>query len=68
MELETAQFARVLRERVRKQMNDYSDDMISGQCTDFAEYRRLTGVIQGLALAERNLLDLVADAEKESHE
>jgi len=46
------------RANLRKQMNDYADDVATGGCADFPEYKRLCGVIQGLALAERTLLDL----------
>jgi hypothetical protein len=58
-------FASVLREKIRKDMNDYTDDMAGGACTDFSEYQKLCGVIQGLALAERHLLDLVEKINKD---
>ncbi len=58
-------FASVLREKIRKDMNDYTDDMAGGACTDFSEYQKLCGVIQGLALAERHLLDLVDKINKD---
>ncbi|MCW3977876.1 MAG: hypothetical protein NWE77_08085 [Candidatus Bathyarchaeota archaeon] len=47
-----------LREEIRKMMNEWSDHLSSGGCKDFAEYTHGTGVIKGLALAERELLDL----------
>ena len=49
-------------------MNDYTDDMANGVCVDFAGYQKLCGVIQGLALAERHLLDLVEAAHKEDED
>jgi len=58
-------FAIVLRDKIRKDMNDYTDDMANGVCGDFAAYQKLCGVIQGLALAERHLLDLVELQQKE---
>lgn len=61
-------FADVLREKIRKDMNDYTDDMANGVCADFAGYQKLCGVIQGLALAERHLLDLVEAQKKEEEE
>ncbi len=64
MELETSQFAQELRKKIRKIMNDRADDMIGGQCGDYAEYKRLCGVVEGLALAERELLDLAKLAEE----
>lgn len=58
------EFARVLREKIRTDMNNYADDTASGQCRTFDEYQKLCGVIQGLALAERHLLDLAEKVEK----
>jgi hypothetical protein len=51
-------FVRVLREKIRTDMNNYADDLATGACQDFAQYQKLCGVIQGLATAERHLLDL----------
>ena len=51
-------FARVLREQIRTDMNNYADDLSGGACRTFEEYQKLCGIIQGLALAERYLLDL----------
>ena len=47
-----ANFADALRKQLRKQMNDYADDMATGQCTSFEQYQKLCGVISGLAIAE----------------
>ena len=55
-------FASVLREKIRIEMNNYADDVATGACQDFAAYQKLCGVIQGLALAERHLLDLAEKA------
>lgn len=57
-------FARVLREQVRKDMNNYADDLAGGSCRSFDEYQKLCGVIQGLAIAERYILDLAEKVEK----
>jgi hypothetical protein len=57
-------FARVLREQIRTDMNNYADDLAAGGCRSFEEYQKLCGVIQGLALAERYLLDLLQKVEK----
>jgi hypothetical protein len=57
-------FARVLREKIRTDMNNYADDCASGACRSFDEYQKLCGVIQGLATAERHLLDLAEKVEK----
>ena len=61
-------FAIVLRDKIRKDMNDYTDDMANGVCGDFAAYQKLCGVIQGLALAERHLLDLVEAQQSKDEE
>lgn len=57
-------FAAVLRDKLRADMNNYADDVATGQCVDYTSYKHLCGVIQGLALAERHLLDLVKKAEE----
>ena len=57
-------FARVLRDQIRNDMNNYADDLAGGACRSFEEYQKLVGVIQGLALAERYLLDLAKKAEE----
>jgi hypothetical protein len=57
-------FARVLREKLRSDMNNYADDCAGGACRNFDEYQKLCGVIQGLAIAERHLLDLAEKVEK----
>ena len=57
-------FARVLREKLRTDMNNYADDLAGGACRTFDEYQKLCGVIQGLALAERYVLDLAEKVEK----
>lgn len=59
-----AEFARVLREKLRTDMNNYADDLAGGACRTFDEYQKLCGVIQGLATAERHLLDLAEKVEK----
>ncbi len=56
-------FARVLREQIRTDMNNYADDLAGGSCRTFEEYQKLCGVIQGLAMAERYILDLAKKAE-----
>jgi hypothetical protein len=58
------EFARVLREKLRTDMNNYADDCAGGACRNFEEYQKLCGIIQGLALAERYLLDLAQKVEE----
>ncbi len=59
------QFANVLREKIRTDMNNYADDMAGGACRSFEEYQKLCGVISGLAIAERYLLDLLKESEED---
>jgi len=59
-----SEFARVLREKLRADMNNYADDCAGGACRNFDEYQKLCGTIQGLAIAERHLLDLAEKVEK----
>jgi hypothetical protein len=59
-----SEFARVLRDKLRTDMNNYADDMAGGACRSFDDYQKLCGVIQGLATAERHLLDLVEKVEQ----
>jgi len=47
-----------LKGMIRQIMNDRSDHMLGDGCESFSEYRHQTGVIEGLAIAERELLDL----------
>jgi len=59
------QFANVLREKIRTDMNNYADDMAGGSCRTFEEYQKLCGVISGLAIAERYILDLLKESEED---
>lgn len=59
-----ADFARVLREQIRTDLNNYADDLAGGSCQSFEQYQKLCGVIQGLAMAERYIIDLAEKVEK----
>ena len=58
----------ILRDKLRADMNNYTDDLANGQCSSFEHYKELCGVIRGLAFAERHLLDLAENLEKENDE
>lgn len=49
----------VLRTKIREQLNSMADNIAGGSAKDFGEYRYMCGAIHGLALAERELLDMV---------
>lgn len=53
------EFARVLKEKIRTDMNNYADDLANGVCKSFDEYQKLCGVIRGLAIAEEHLMTLL---------
>ena len=57
-------FAHILRDKIRTDMNNYADDLAGGACRSFEEYQKLCGIISGLALAERYLLDLLEKVQK----
>ena len=53
-----------LRKKFRDRMNDIADAVSTGTCRNYEEYQRLCGVIEGLAHAERDLLDLKETMER----
>ena len=62
--MSVSNFAHVLRDKVRKDMNNYADDLANGVCKSFDEYQKLCGIIRGLALAEEHLTALLEKVEK----
>jgi hypothetical protein len=58
-------WSELYRETIRQLLNDKADDIATGSAQDFADYRHKTGVIEGLALAEREFLDIVERIERE---
>jgi len=48
-----------LKLKYRDIMNEHADHMSTGACKDFSEYQKMAGIIEGLALAERELLDYI---------
>ena len=57
-------FEEIVRKKIREHMNNYADDLATGGAKDYPDYRFQVGVIQGLAMAEREILDLVETARK----
>jgi hypothetical protein len=52
------QVLEALRGSIRRIMNDAADHLAAGGCQDYSQYSHQTGVIKGLAIAERELLEL----------
>ena len=48
----------VIRKRIREDLNDLADYLAGGGAADYAAYRHIVGKIEGLAVAERYVLDL----------
>jgi len=57
-------FGEHLRKEIRKDLDDLTDAISTGAAKSYDEYTHYTGVIKGLAQAERLVLDLMEAAEK----
>lgn len=68
MDVLTMNALQVLRDKLRTDMNNFTDDLANGQCSSFEQYKELCGVIRGLAYAERHLIDLAENLEKDNDE
>lgn len=60
------QFVDALRKEIRKDMNNYTNDVATGACKSFEDYQKLCGVIQGLALAESHMLALLSKVDNDN--
>lgn len=54
----------ILRKKFRQLLNERADTLATGGVADWGAYQKMVGVVEGLALAERELLDLVEVAKK----
>jgi hypothetical protein len=68
MDLLVMDFIEAMRGKLRQDMNNYADDVATGQCSDLSQYKELCGVIRGLALAERHLIDLAEKMKEDDDE
>ena len=68
MDITTLNVFEILRDKLRADMNNFTDDLANGQCSSFEQYKELCGVIRGLAYAERHLIDLAENIEKANDE
>ena len=48
----------LLRKKLRQQMNEIADLLSLGSAKNMEEYRKMCGIIEGLAWAEREVIDL----------
>lgn len=48
----------LVRKKIRNKMNELADDIALGSAKDFPDYKYLTGIIAGLAMVERDIIDL----------
>ena len=48
----------LLKRKIRVQMNEIADHLALGSAQDMEEYRKMCGIIEGLAWAEREIIDI----------
>ena len=48
----------LLRKKIRNQMNEIADQLAVGTASNMEEYRKMCGMIEGLAWTEREILDM----------
>ena len=48
----------LLRKKLRQQMNEIADLLSLGSAKNMEEYRKICGTIEGLAWAEREIIDI----------
>lgn len=47
-----------VKRKIREDLNDLADALATGHAHDYAEYRHMVGKVEGLAQAERHIIDL----------
>ena len=65
MNPEVVNFTEHFRKQLRQYMNELTDSVALGNAKNFEEYQRFVGQIEGLAIAERELLNLVKTQDQE---
>ena len=55
--MEGLSLSEFMKKRLRGVMNQHADHISTGACKDYSDYQKMAGIIEGLALAERDLLD-----------
>ena len=56
--MDSEQYAEELRKTIRKLMNELTDNVALGNAQSFDQYQRMGGQIEGLAIAEREIISL----------
>ena len=56
--MDSEQYAEELRKTIRKLMNELTDNVALGNAQSFDQYQRMVGQIEGLAIAEREIISL----------
>lgn len=47
----------LIRKKIRDRLNEIADELALGVAKDYSEYKYFTGVISGLAMVERDVID-----------
>jgi len=48
----------LVNKKIREQMDQMADHMATGGCKSYDDYKSCSGVVAGLAVAEREILDI----------
>lgn len=57
-------FEEIIIEKLKEHVNNYADGLASGGAQNFPDYRFQVGVIHGLTLAERDILEIIETAKQ----
>lgn len=55
----------VIRKKIRDRLNEIADELALGVAKDYSEYKYLTGIVSGLAMVERDVLDMIERTEQD---
>ena len=61
-------FEYLIKKKLREHLNNLADDLALGGAQAYADYRHRVGVIEGIAIAEREVIDLIDAAKKRQEE
>ena len=56
--MDSEQIAEEMRKTIRRIMNELTDNVALGNAQSFDQYQRMVGQIEGLAIAEREIISL----------